>query len=1204
MKDVPELKKAIRILGAEDSHLINTLDAGLNLGLAAAAVPTHGLTLALFDPKNEFISWLNRLRTEIVGRVRSAKYEDRTSLMVAAHGVIIVCSYVEVVSESRQFRIPKKAIRKKLLREQVGLLKVDVAESILRQPCPYPSHGKPYSELLAEVEDIYRAAANDVDELLPKLALWDLISETEGYEFELMLRNEIVKKALARYEINLIEVSLACPEFFYWTDFCERSNVGAALARIEKALNLSHATVADLKKSVNTLEQSLSGSVTGLSRLTAMLEAIDPVHSASLRWEELRRIYADDVARPIADAVSDTAQEVGVQFPAASSIYVNPRFRAADYTIGANPQDSSWWEKVREREEFENFLTGYLVGPIATSHPLLILGHPGAGKSMLMRLLAARLAETGHPAVRVDLRHVPADAPIYKQISAALARTLNREIEWAEMSDRSLREYPVVILDGFDELIQSSAISRSDYLEQIVEFQRTESNRGHPITVIVTSRTHVAHRARIPHGSCIVRLEPFDETQIENWLSVWNQTNNSYFVRTGLEPMNLRVLRRHMHLAMQPLLLLLLSLYDSDRNELRRRNADLGDTDLYERLLASFIRRELWKLEPGLDEDALLLRIDQELERLSIAAQAMFSRGAQYVREDELDEDFNALTGTVSGTGVARSPRLSEAALLFGRFFFVHVASSKLGSNYEMKEYSKTYEFLHSTFAEYLVARLAVNAIVNVARLKSSSERAPLYTTAANPDYTLVTALLSFHLLCVRRPVLSFTRQLLSNLGEPDRSCVRSLLIALIDDEGHDWNAGRFSSYSPRRIGITTKLSIRSINSLTILLCLDEIASIRSLFSEAPLETWKIQSATWRAVLDDESWQSFQDSVVLASGNDEDMRLEAIRSDNQSMVTSQLERLHRAGALMADGQLAAMAKLAIPFAESGIWDTRTSNRYPLAEHYSSLVLTSLRRVAHLEMERAGRDRSYAAPAQVSHSLHPWRNWERDDHDDADILVRHCCEVALVLHRSYLLEEYLSGIFAILRSWPGYVPSIATLEALSLSVRRGVRLSERSTLLLVESCRDWIARSGSRLQFTELLRAVARRTSRSSCSFDGLEIRLLLSELLDRGELPERAYVGSYLSRLNTVTYLLKGDVVSIRRVLRAISKHQEPIPGVLVHYFATLPESTLRTLPGVRPRELLVSLLGDCLRRYTEQRFDQHGTSATPKSRTRPWPYS
>ena len=794
MKDVPELKKAIRILGAEDSRLINALDAGLNLGLAAAAVPTHGLTLALFDPKNELISWLNRLRTEIVSRVRSRKYEDRTSLMVAAHGVIVVCSYLEVVSESRQFRIPKTAASKKRLQEQAGLLKVDVAESILHQPCPYPSHGKPYSELLAEVEDIYRAAANDVGELLPKLALWDLMSETARYEFEARLRSEIVEKALARYEINLIEVSLACPEFYYWTDFCERSNVGAALARIERALNLSHAAVADLTKSVNMLEKSLSGSVTGLSRLTGMLEAIDPVHSASLRWEELRRIYADDVARPIADAVSDAVQEVGVQFPAASSIYVNPRFRAADYTIGANPQDSSWWEKAEEREEIENFLAGYLVGPIATSHPLLILGHPGAGKSMLMRLLAARLAETGHPAVRVDLRHVPADAPIYRQISAALARTLNREIEWAEMSDRSPREYPVVILDGFDELIQSSAISRSDYLEQIVEFQRTESNRGHPITVIVTSRTHVAHRARIPHGSCIVRLEPFDETQIENWLSVWNRTNNSYFVRTGLEPMNLRVVRRHMHLAMQPLLLLLLSLYDSDRNELRRRNADLGDTDLYERLLASFIRRELRKLEPGLDEDALLLRIDQELERLSIAAQATFSRGAQYVREDELDEDFNALTGAVSGAAVTRSPRLSEAALLFGRFFFVHVASSKLGSNYEMKEYSKTYEFLHSTFAEYLVARLAVNAIVNVARLKSSSERAPLYTTAANPDYTLVTALLSFHLLCVRRPVLSFTRQLLSNLGEPDRSCVRSLLIALIDDESQDWDAGRFSS--------------------------------------------------------------------------------------------------------------------------------------------------------------------------------------------------------------------------------------------------------------------------------------------------------------------------------------------------------------------------------------------------------------------------
>ena len=237
-------------------------------------------------------------------------------------------------------------------------------------------------------------------------------------------------------------------------------------------------------------------------------------HSASSRWEELRTIYADDIARPIADAVSGSDDDARVKFPAASGIYVNPRFRVTDYSLGGNPQDASWWDLAEERVEIENFLAGYMIGPIATSLPLLILGHPGAGKSMLMRLLAARLAETGHPAVRVDLRHVPADAPIYRQISAALGRTLNRDIEWAEMTDRTTGEHPVVILDGFDELIQSSAVNRSDYLEQIVEFQRTESNRGHPVTVVVTSRTHVAHRTRIPIGSCIVRLEPFDQLQM------------------------------------------------------------------------------------------------------------------------------------------------------------------------------------------------------------------------------------------------------------------------------------------------------------------------------------------------------------------------------------------------------------------------------------------------------------------------------------------------------------------------------------------------------------------------------------------------------------------------------------------------------------------------------------------------------------------
>ena len=42
----------------------------------------------------------------------------------------------------------------------------------------------------------------------------------------------------------------------------------------------------------------------------------------------------------------------------------------------------------------------------------------------------------------------------------------------------SADDTPVILLDGFDELLQASGTSRADYLEQVQDFQRSEAARG------------------------------------------------------------------------------------------------------------------------------------------------------------------------------------------------------------------------------------------------------------------------------------------------------------------------------------------------------------------------------------------------------------------------------------------------------------------------------------------------------------------------------------------------------------------------------------------------------------------------------------------------------------------------------------------------------------------------------------------------------
>jgi hypothetical protein len=92
----------------------------------------------------------------------------------------------------------------------------------------------------------------------------------------------------------------------------------------------------------------------------------------------------------------------------------------------------------------------------------------------------------------------------------------------------------VVPLDGFNELLQVSGASQSDYLERIADFQRYENDQGRPMIMLVTSRTAVADRARPVTGTVAVRLEPFRDSQIAQWLAVWNAANASGLaVRAG-----------------------------------------------------------------------------------------------------------------------------------------------------------------------------------------------------------------------------------------------------------------------------------------------------------------------------------------------------------------------------------------------------------------------------------------------------------------------------------------------------------------------------------------------------------------------------------------------------------------------------------------------------------------------------------------------
>src|SRR6266496_648334 len=185
-------------------------------------------------------------------------------------------------------------------------------------------------------------------------------------------------------------------------------------------------------------------------------------------------------------------------------------------------------------------------------------------------------------------------------------------------------------------------------------FQEREFANNRPCVLTVTSRTAVADRARVPlNGMVVVRLEPFDEKQISLWLNVWNSWNSEYFRNRNLRELQLSLVLSHGELASQPLLLLMLALYDADGNALEEYASGLGQAQLYERLIARFAERDVRKIYSHLPNDQLKLRVERDLMQLSIAAAAMFNRSRQWVTEDELNADLAAL---VDRRGYTRRP--------------------------------------------------------------------------------------------------------------------------------------------------------------------------------------------------------------------------------------------------------------------------------------------------------------------------------------------------------------------------------------------------------------------------------------------------------------------------------------------------------------------------------------------------------------------
>ncbi|WP_426503493.1 NACHT domain-containing protein [Dactylosporangium sp. McL0621] len=789
--------EAVALLGG-DSPAVAAFDRALGGLLLVATAGGSELALGLFDAKGEGI----RLGHEIVGslrdRLRGYSRLDRTERLHAAHAVIVVTAFLEAVDDLD-------------LDVEVGFTGM-----LLRAEALLPAPHRSAEDVTSELRRWYGAPAEDLARTVPGLAVWDRLDDRQRREL-LQTLEGVPDRAVARYEILYRRLAADIPEFAFWSNQQEHRATRAQLGEARRSL-------AELERS---------------------LRAVSEGRAPDQRRAALARAYRAALDRPI---LTEGHPEPGLSIPTLDAGYLDPDFRLRSAEHEGTPAAEGWWEPAEVRRDLSVALAGLLTEPAATELPLLVLGQPGAGKSVLTRVLAARLPAPDFLPVRVELRDVPADAELQDQIEHAVRAATGEALSWPDLVRSAGDALPVVLLDGFDELLQATGVSQSDYLTRIVKFQQREADQGRPVAVLVTSRVAVADRARIPHGCRVVRLEPFRAEQVEQWLAIWNAANAAHLAALGLDPLPPAIALQQPDLAGQPLLLLLLAIYDMDGNALQHGVRVLDQAGLYDRLLRTFAEREVRKDRDHASAAELARHVDAELLRLAVTAFATYNRGRQWTTTAELDADLAALLPEPPRAAAAGfRAALGRADTVVGRFFFIQRAQAvRDGSRAE------TYEFLHATFGEYLVARLVHQVLADLARQEAASVGSLL--GAARCQDGLLHALLSFAPLTNRGAVITFLSQIAARAPEEERAALRRLAVVLFHrlDERDDH---RFAAYAPAHFPAPGRYARYGLNLVLLAAVYGGRVPAAELFgADHPVDAWRRHVLLWQSTLAAEEW--------------------------------------------------------------------------------------------------------------------------------------------------------------------------------------------------------------------------------------------------------------------------------------------------------------------------------------------------------------
>jgi hypothetical protein len=700
---------------------------GKLLGLVIAVAPVAGgpglLPLwALIEPKNELIEAI-RFAARKFSKSKPSDYLDRAERMAAANCLLVYAAYFDALRHEwpaivRDLGISEEEAKKAwtATAEQVTEAPAAsraVADHVIALP-------RPADQLALDSEtrrDVFAHLSMVVESYV-----WEILSrprDTTGLASLGRHTDVLPQRAEELYQAEYLGLAVEFEQFFVWGVLQDRA---ARAGQIQQLAGDQRTWFELLGRAMHSLDLGLRELAEAVARLPASTFTGSVRPDVREAAEGLHRTYADVLDRQVIDDqfTVDDADVPRLSFPRKIDGFVPQAYRVAVYHAkDMHLERDDAWQEHEAQADIGAFLLRYLESPYSVQTPLLILGHPGSGKSLLTEVLAGRLAYPAYTTLRVKLRDVDPDVSLLTQLESQIRNdTGGRSVTWADFAEELSANPPVVILDGYDELLQATGKVFASYLDEVRQFQHQQAVQNRPVRVIVTSRLTLIDKAAIPLGTTVVKLEDFDTERRQAWCDVWNRHNGPYFERARIRPFAVPDNEKLLELARQPLLLLMLAIYDSLGNELSSR-PDIDQTLLYDSLLRRFIQRELSKGTAGHEFTALpeadqAKAVHREMERLGVAAIGMFNRQDLKIQREELNDDLGYFGFDRAVTAEGRA--LAEADLLLGSFFFIHESRSKLQEESAGPgDGQAAFEFLHNTFGEFLAADFILRRVTEEA---------------------------------------------------------------------------------------------------------------------------------------------------------------------------------------------------------------------------------------------------------------------------------------------------------------------------------------------------------------------------------------------------------------------------------------------------------------------------------------------------------